>query len=868
MPTHVEAPLPTTDARLAPAFDALATGRVRVLSVDVFDTLLFRRVAEPVDAFELIGARLRERGALSPDTTPAVFAHVRRAAERRARARRQDAGEGVEIALGDIYAELPDSLFAHLLPATELAELECAVEGELLVADLDAAELVRAAQDRGVQLVAISDTYFSERQLRLFIARGPLASVRFDRIFASSQHATGKATGLFTVVLEQLGCAPEDMLHVGDNLEADVLPARRLGIETVHFERRPPALQRILERERLHLPSGGPAEGDDHGLTALRGKVLHRVEGARQPAGLRPLWDFGAASLGPAFTGFAEWVHEQAALAGASKAFCLMREGELMAQLVNRARAAETSGVEAEPLWLSRQVVARASIVEGTVDELQAFFRRREMPTVRELCRSLGLSLEDLPAFAAQADRRIDDHALGDEVADAIVFDPDLRAKVVAGSHALRRRLLRYIEQCRPAGESRLVLVDLGWGGTIQATVEQLLVESGVDCHTVGLYLITHHVALDRALDGLELHGYLGSFGVPEESVRAIARSPEILEQVCMPDHGSQIDLTEELQPVLVDADEPALQSVERAAVQQGILAFQREWGRYGTPLTSDGVRARMLAMATRAVVAPTPDEAALFAAWLHDENFGSPRVDKVTAGPAVKALGHLDPKELVRVPMTELYWPYGLASLHDENLARSVAAASGGLLPWEAFSSELETGPFEVEHDLGWGFDEGAKSSARPRRNRRGLSYVRATVRGEYVQRIRLKPASRPCVVRVDWIRVRCRVHQSADAVSIELEDPRDFGGLAVSGAHWIGPKLLLVSGERPRLTLDLRRLVEGRVYLAVVEVGFAALPLARSQARERWARVKGALRHLVKETWLGWPLRGAGRALRRLRG
>ncbi len=869
MQTRVEASPPTADARLLGAFEALESGDLRVLSIDVFDTLLFRRVEKPADAFDLIGERLRDRGLLAASTTPSVFGRVRHAAELRARERRQDAGEGLEVTLEEIQSELPASLFAREPAPGELVEIECAVESELLVADLDVARLAAAAQERGVTLIAVSDTPFSERQLRLFIARGALADVRFERIFASSQHRTGKATGLFSVVLDQLGCAPAEMLHVGDNLEADVLPARRLGIGAVHFERRTPALDRVLERERLHLPPARPLDRDDHGLTALRGKVAHRVEGVRQPAGLRPFWDFGATSLGPAFAGFGEWVHEAARAAGASKVFCLMREGELMTALVNSAGAAETSGVVAEPMWLSRQVVARASIVEGTVDEIRALFDRREMPTVRELCSWLGLSLdEDLPAFAAQAGHRIDDHALGDSVADAIAFDAELRAKVVAGSHALRRRLLRYIEQRRPAGESRLVLADLGWGGTIQATVEALLREAGVECRTVGLYLITHHVALSRALDGLEIHGYLGSFGVPSDSVTAVARSPEILEQICMPDHGSQIDLTEELAPVLADSDEPALQSVERAAVQQGILAFQREWRRYGLSLSSEGARTRLLAMAARAVVAPTPDEAGLFAGWLHDENFGSARVERVTAGPAAKALGHLDPRALVKLPMTELYWPYGLASLHDEHLAHATAAASGGLVPWEAFSSELESGPFRIERDLGWGYEEAPLGRVRPRRNRRGLSYVRVVLRGEYVQRIRLRPATRPCVMRLDWVRIRCRVHGQPQETTVELEDPRDFKRLKVSGAHWIGPKLLMVTGDNPRLALDVRRVVDGQVYLATVEVGFAALPLPGSAARERFGRLKDTLRRVIKETPLGWPMRALGRVTRRLRG
>src|SRR5205823_14006677 len=120
---------------------------IKVLSVDVFDTLLFRQVPEPVDAFELVGQRLGERGLLAAGTTPEVFARVRRRAEERARERSLQAGDGLEVTLAQVHAELPASLLARSLGPGELESIECEVEAGLLVADLDVLELVHAAQE-------------------------------------------------------------------------------------------------------------------------------------------------------------------------------------------------------------------------------------------------------------------------------------------------------------------------------------------------------------------------------------------------------------------------------------------------------------------------------------------------------------------------------------------------------------------------------------------------------------------------------------------------------------------------------------------------------------------------------------------------
>ena len=211
-------------------------------------------------------------------------------------------------------------------------------------------------------------------------------------MFPSSAYRVGKGGGLWRVVLERLGCEAGQVLHLGDNHEADVAAPGRLGVRGVYFERRPAGLGETIRREDA-LPEAplSPFHGD-YGLTALRAKVLHRTEGTGQPEALAPFWRFGATALGPPMAGFAEWIHERAAEAGVSKVFCMMREGKLLSELVNSGAAGAASPVTAEPIWLSRQVCARASIVEGTAAELDALFQRRRMPTVGEFCRTLGIS--------------------------------------------------------------------------------------------------------------------------------------------------------------------------------------------------------------------------------------------------------------------------------------------------------------------------------------------------------------------------------------------------------------------------------------------------------------------------------------------
>ena len=841
-----------------------------MLSLDVFDTILWRKVPEPVDAFLLLALRLIERGGLTPDVDAGGFALLRRRAEELARERREHSGRGVEVTLHEIWETVPDGLLRGMTK-DEALEQEVELERALLVPDLDVVNLMLAAQERGKRIVGVSDTYFSEAQLRSFLIAAPVGSISLERVFASSDRRIGKGSGLWRVVLDELGVKPKRVLHVGDNHAADVAAPSNLGIATIYFERRPAQFADVINRENRHaLAPLSPYHGD-YGLAALRSKTLHRTEGRGQPPALKALWEFGAASLGPPLTGFADWIHERARDEGVSKVFCLMREGELFARLVNAAAAHTGSPITAEPIWLSRQLCARGSIHEGTVQELSSLFLRIRMPTVAELCRTLGLDLGDVPGFSGRGEARLDQPHLPEELLGTISERPDLRARVVAHSAEMRARIVRYVEDKLPPGDERLALVDLGWGGTIQWLLEDIFARSGTRLETVGLYLMTDERAADRMLQGVRMHGFLALAGHPAGPVDAFRRSPEVIEQICMPNHGSQVGLTAELEPVLADDDTPVMQATEREAVQRGIFAFQREWARYRTAAPTslvpfhDWGQDRLRSILVRAVTAPTPDEARLFAGWLHDENFGSTGTAAMVPSTSARAARYLDPDALVETPMSELYWPFGLAAIHDETLARSVEAVTTGAVPWDAFASELETGPVEIYVDRGWGFRSDGMAAVAARRNRLGLSYANGTVAGDIVRRVRIDPVKDVSIVRVDWIRLRCHVRTSAEVVTLDFDTPQAIGKLKLNRMDEVARGAYRSRGVDPNIVIDVEELVSGEVHTVDVEIAFAVLPLSASPVRTRFRALKARLRERAKRGRLAAPVRALYSLLRR---
>jgi FMN phosphatase YigB (HAD superfamily) len=829
------APLQPLDARLQAMHGMLREPAIRVVSVDVFDTLVWRKVAEATHAFALLGQRLRQAGMLGEHVRPDVFAALRELAERRARTRLEAVSDAVEVNLDEIYAEFGQYVFAPGITRAACVTVELEIERELLIPDLNVAALLRVAADSGKRLIAVSDTYFSESFIRSLLLMPTLGDLRFERVFVSNAYRKAKAKGLFKIVLEQLGCIPEQMVHLGDDPQSDVRAPRSLGIHAVHFERRSHALRDVLAREAAAVPGHilDPYHGD-YGLTALRSKISHRTQVAALPVGLRPFWQYGAVHFGPIFSAFADWVVGRAKQWGIPRVFCLMREGEVLVPLIDAAARATDTEMETEPLWLSRQLCARAAVFEGTEAELRAFLSRRRPPTLRQLCETLGLGVADLPEFTNHADSRLNDPQLTAALLETLTGEAHLRARIVATAHAKRQRVMRYLEAVASRCGDRLVMVDIGWAGTTQRLTQQLLENMGLEIRPTGLYLLTNQGAHQALLEGLEMEGFLGNGGFPTPHAQTIMRVPEIVEQICMPDHGSQVDLTADLEPILEDPGRFRLQNVQRSALQQGIQAFQSEWLRYQAAFGDKlvlypGVERQLLAILWRCLVAPTGEEARLLGSWEHEENFGSQEAEAITGFGLDRSLRYMDPEALSRLPMDRLYWPYGLAANTDELTAMAVAAVASGQWSPDAFRSEVEVGEAAVYIDVGGGFSKEMKHRFTPYRNRYGLSYIRGVFQGPGISRIRFDPSMRPAIIRLDWLRLRAFVPGQQAPREIMVEGPQAIGKLLVLNASRLLPQLLYSPGQDPQVIVDVRGLVGAPIQELELEIAFAALPMPR---------------------------------------
>ncbi len=190
-----------------------------VVSVDLFDTLVYRRVFEPNDAFYLQYDRVAPIPGIS---SAKEWVCLRKQAEEELAA----AAWPAEIQLAAIYNHLKMHLNLDGALAGSLLEAELAVEAELIRPYDDLVAALKSLHDAGMAIAVVTDTYLPGDFVRSLLDR--FLSCDFVLLCSSVTGKTKRSGSAFWNL--QSTFQGRRILHFGDNARADVANARRNGV--------------------------------------------------------------------------------------------------------------------------------------------------------------------------------------------------------------------------------------------------------------------------------------------------------------------------------------------------------------------------------------------------------------------------------------------------------------------------------------------------------------------------------------------------------------------------------------------------------------------------------------------------------------
>ena len=587
------------DTILADALPTALDGQpgITILSLDCFDTLLWRDTHAPSDVFRALG---------SPVLQQRIWAEQRARTAAGVRARRN------EVGIAEIYAQL----LPNATPAERAAMVaaELAAEAAHCFAFLPTVELMRAARARGLGIIVISDTYLDAAQLGALISDSAGADVRalIDRIFCSSEYGLSKGEGLIGDVIKELGVRADTVLHIGDNRAADLVAGRAAGVRALHLKQFTATTE---QRLRLEAATSAMIHA---GAASNRNSQPHRAALSIAEPGIDDAAErLGFTAIGPVLHGFARWLAREAdalrtASAGQVHTLFLMRDGYLPRLVFDAIEPnATTHAIE-----ISRFTATAASF--ATEADVLRYLDAETTTPARVILAQLLFEPQEIAVMLRALPERNSHAAL----VRTIRAGPRM-TRVLARSRACAERLIGYLRTTvAPAPGDTLMLVDLGYNGSVQNQIDPLL-RRALSVTVAGRYLLLR----EQDISGFDKAGFIGADNYDANTLDAMCGNVAVLEQVCTAAQGSVVDYTADGVPVRAVNAIKGGQSAVRDAIQRGAVHFaqvaDRPIVRSAPPADPDARRSAAVATLARLMFLPMPEELAVLDNFQHDVNLG-----------------------------------------------------------------------------------------------------------------------------------------------------------------------------------------------------------------------------------------------------
>lgn len=530
---------------------------INLISLDCFDTLLWRKTSSPIDVFYDLQHK-------------PIFKELNFTAELRVRAEAKarqkmfyKRGHG-EVTLDDIYrSNFPDATNEQL---NALIEEELTAENDVCYAFPSMIELIRKANAKGLGVIIVSDTYLQRSQLHeLLENKLPLDVMDCIRdIFCSSEWKASKVNGLFTHVLNQLNVDEQSILHIGDHPLADVKSAKEHGLQAIQFIHHNDEMAELLRMHTLAASFMDPTIRSTRGLiNPFKGVLASNLASNLQPENL-----IGYASLGPLMYCFSQFLLDEIEVLKQKskklKILFLMRDAYLP-YLACEVLMDEKVG---HRVSISR-FVAYAASFRNKIDVDDYLMGIATVFRFDDVCRQLLLPDDIATSLIETAESSTHPRKMFIK----LIQQPSILDIIFKQSKSYFQRLIKYLENevdLQPG--DTLVFIDLGYSGTAQKQLEQVFRnEMGIEI--IGRYLI----ALPTPNWQTSKRGLLDSFSCDYKSMNMLVSYIALLEQLCTSSDNSVIDYSDDGQPIYSDTSILKKQYEKLKTIQDECIRFVSE---------------------------------------------------------------------------------------------------------------------------------------------------------------------------------------------------------------------------------------------------------------------------------------------------
>lgn len=414
----------------------------KVISFDIFDTLLTRIVEEPEDIFRIMEYKLRIDG----------FAIIREKAQHAASKKAYKMGFA-HANFEEIYQGIQKKLSLNKTETARIKDLELALEKQVLIIRNEGIKLFKYAQQKSKKIILISDMYLSETQLMELLENKGITN--FHSLYVSSKMGYSKRDGdLYKFVLDMENIAPSDLLHIGDNVYSDIERANQLGISSFHL----PLPEKKVVKKNMDISE----------------IISNGIERYFVIQGQQDYWNaLGSTIGGPLYINIYHWVNNLAKINGIDHLVLLGRDGYILYDYFKRLNCK----FQVHYLETSRRALLLPSVFQLRLEDLQNFPPHKVGQSIKDLLDFLRI---DIPKFVLEkyGFRDYDDIIISK--GDIVKFKQclfEMKNEIEDRGNIERKNLMKYWEQFNINEEQldKTLFFDVGWNGSSQEMLQKIL---------------------------------------------------------------------------------------------------------------------------------------------------------------------------------------------------------------------------------------------------------------------------------------------------------------------------------------------------------------------------------------------------------
>lgn len=451
----------------------------KIVSFDIFDTLLKRKVNDPEDIFQLMQLEIKNK---VPN-----FKERRKDAEKRARL----INSPREITLDDIYNNFPG------LPEIQkysLKNLELKFEKQALVPNKPIVDLFNKCIQTNKKVFIISDMYLPLSFIKSTLEE--LGISGYTKIYLSSdKHLTKRSGLLFDLYLKENSLKAQDCIHIGDSWKSDYKNPKSRNIVTIHIPK--------------NINCSTKSKLNDQYLDNFI--YLNTINKGIND----PYYEFGYKKFGPFLWGYVKWLHWNFKKNNIKKVFFFSRDGYIMKKAYDSIYQDGKGNIKDSYLEVSRRSL-RVPILwlNSSFENYINMISPSKLITIQSFFDGAGLDIEKykklLSKYGFTEQSSFDrNNILNNNQLRKLYLE--IHPAIIKKSKSEYELLQKYLKQQEVNG--KFAMVDIGWGGSMERYLTQTLNTLNIPHEIYGYYIgVADYYTKNVKEFPLRMKGYLFDF--------------------------------------------------------------------------------------------------------------------------------------------------------------------------------------------------------------------------------------------------------------------------------------------------------------------------------------------------------------------